>query len=72
MLYDTDMAVNHFFGFRSRFGEIGFLWWRWCGDVNGLPSCLPRGGLVSAAVGVNDSLSLLWTHVPDQRRPAEH
>lgn len=25
LLYDTDMAVNHLFGFRSWFGKIGFL-----------------------------------------------
>lgn len=61
--YDTDMAVNNFVGFRSRFSEIGVLL-RWGADVNGLPSCLRWGGLVSAAVGVNDSSSLLWTHVP--------
>lgn len=25
LLYDTDMSVNHFFGFRSRFGKFEFL-----------------------------------------------
>lgn len=54
--------------FRSTFGKIGFLlWWRgWCKWA--FP-CLPGKGLVSAAVGVNDRLSLLATHVTDQRRP---
>lgn len=41
------------------------------GNVNGLPLCLLWGGLVSAAVGHNDSLSLFWMHVSDQRN-SEH